>query len=78
MGILVMILWYLQLFTTSTSYTTDQMNALISQNKTAIQAVQNDPVMMKQVQSTYQATTDPTTKKVIEEWGVPLPQPILE
>ena len=76
MELLIAILWYLQLLSPSTTYTIDQVNAIATQNQTAVQTVQSSTDLTNQATLKFKTDMNNDYKKIIESWDDE-PQPIL-
>jgi len=75
MDILIAILWYLQLIFTGGTYSESEINALVIQNQSAIEQVQNNAQLMNSIIDSYNNTIN-NSANVLEQWKDPLPEPI--
>ena len=78
MEIIIAILWYLQLLLPGLSYTQTDIKQMMIANQPTIDVIQQDPGMTNQIINDFNTNADDQTKKIIEEWEDPPPDPILD
>ena len=78
MEILIAILWYLQLLLPGLSYTQTDIEQMMIANQPTIDVIQQDPGLTNQIINDFNTNADDQTKRIIEEWTDPPPEPILD
>ncbi|OGU41824.1 MAG: hypothetical protein A2X61_01360 [Ignavibacteria bacterium GWB2_35_12] len=78
MEILIAILWYLQLLLPGVTYAQTDVELMLQANQPTIDMIQQDPMMTNQIMDDFNTNADDQTKKIIEEWEDPPPDPILD
>ena len=78
MEILIAILWYLQLLLPGMTYTQTEVDSMLQANQPVIGTIQQDTRLTNQIMNDFNTNADTQTKKIIEEWTDPPPEPILD
>ena len=78
MEILIAILWYLQLLLPGMTYTQTDVMQMLQANQPVIGTIQQDTRLTDQILNDFNTNADAQTKKIIEEWTDPPPEPILD
>jgi len=78
MEILIAILWYLQLLLPGMTYTQTDVDSMLQANQPVIGTIQQDTRLTNQILNDFNTNADTQTKKIIEEWTDPPPEPILD
>ena len=78
MEILIAILWYLQLLLPGMTYTQTDVDRMLQANQPVIGTIQQDTRLTNQILNDFNTNADTQTKKIIEEWTDPPPEPILD
>ena len=78
MEIIIAILWYMHLLLPGTNYTQADVETMIQANQKTINAIQNDTQQTQQILNNFNTNAPSATKKIIEEWKDPPPDPILD